>query len=846
MSGPTKESKKDSEDSGESTAVRIGPLAFKTGAEHTEAVRSGAKPISMAEAEEAASAQADLDYVNQNWGPVGKFAAGVGSGLTLGLGPGLAARAGLADPGHLQAAETSGLFTAGDIGGTLLPALLSGGTSLEARGLGSALKYTPAGILEAAGSGTERYLGKLLGTSEGLIGKLASKPLQMAARGAVEGAAINLGHNVGQSLITNEPLSAESIAASGADGALFGGLLGAGLGTVGALGSSAVESLSKFGSASKYGNTIKEGVVARRLGMSSDVVEDATAAGGVSKRIQGYQSALDKGGTGAKIGSSDEAIVKGASEGKKIYTAERASVIELLEEQAKPFAPSYDRLAGRLEAEIVAPRVGTMSEAAADSFVQKAQAELASLKPYRSVPIEVSAVPAGETVIPGVGPKAPKTEHIGATEPYSVKNDIPVDNSWKRWIKTRDQLEASISKDSAMYNPLMVNSNQLKKELLNIMDSEIDAAMRSAESASVGADTLKGIADKYAGASTGIKIAEELENMVGKRAASKLLSTEPSLTARDFALFGVSAATGSPIAGLGWLAAKGLNRKFGASLEPALAQMAYDSMAGTKAVAATNQTKTKIKDSLGKFFSSSAKASPKAGYSYKASKTKGSSESGQYSRKSYEDTLSRTEQLISANHQEKVRRYSEELGAMGYTGLGAQIQDVNNRAVQYLMWNMPPRKGSNNIKSLRPIPVPKGLDMQEFKFLRAMKGVTSPLSILDDMENGSLSRDQVKAMKYVYPEVHREIVEEAANQIYEMKAAGQYLPMDKIASLGIALDSPIDSTLESKFINGVQSVLKSASAQSQPQQSQSQPQPASGMSEIVVQSMTPTQKVLYT
>jgi hypothetical protein len=37
-----------------------------------------------------------------------------------------------------------------------------------------------------------------------------------------------------------------------------------------------------------------------------------------------------------------------------------------------------------------------------------------------------------------------------------------------------------------------------------------------------------------------------------------------------------------------------------------------------------------------------------------------------------------------------------------------------------------------------------------------------------------------------------------------MKAQGKFLPMDKIVSLGIVLDSPVDSTLTKEFIGEVQ------------------------------------------
>ena len=56
----------------------------------------------------------NVDWMEANTSAPERFAAGVGSGLTLGLGPALLAQWGMVDPGHVSALETSGLFTAGD------------------------------------------------------------------------------------------------------------------------------------------------------------------------------------------------------------------------------------------------------------------------------------------------------------------------------------------------------------------------------------------------------------------------------------------------------------------------------------------------------------------------------------------------------------------------------------------------------------------------------------------------------------------------------------------------------------------------------------------------------------
>ena len=78
------------------------------------------------------------------------------------------------------------------------------------------------------------------------------------------------------------------------------------------------------------------------------------------------------------------------------------------------------------------------------------------------------------------------------------------------------------------------------------------------------------------------------------------------------------------------------------------------------------------------------------------------------------------------------------------------------------------------------------------------------MSILDDLEKGTLSRDAVRAVKYVYPQLHQELVFTAAETVQDMKEKGKFLPMDKVVRLGLVLDAPVDSILERSRISSIQ------------------------------------------
>jgi hypothetical protein len=91
------------------------------------------------------------------------------------------------------------------------------------------------------------------------------------------------------------------------------------------------------------------------------------------------------------------------------------------------------------------------------------------------------------------------------------------------------------------------------------------------------------------------------------------------------------------------------------------------------------------------------------------------------------------------------------------------------------------------------------------KFLRRLHSMRDPVgTIVEGLEKGNLSRDAVDAIKYVMPDLHQDLVMRAAQAATEMRQAGKFLPADKLALLGVALDHPVDSKLSDEFINEIQ------------------------------------------
>lgn len=748
--------------------AEIGGLPFKVSpGQQEDLARSGTgqyNPVDAETAHQGNEAVQDIARAEDRYGTMGAGALGLASGLTLGTGPGVAAALGFLNPNDVGALEGTGAYQAGDVAGMIIPSLLTAGEATGARGLlGSAMRMSPAGMMGEAGSLSERLAMKLLPGA----GSIARPAITMAARGATEGALINVGHTIGDSLIQNKPLSAEALWAAGTDGALAGGLMGGGLGLVGGVGKALTERLPGAVSGAAKGLSEKSlSSVAKRLGMSEEQVIEAQSSGTLKETLQNWRRPLDIDNQGVTYGSGSAAIRESAKRAGSISSAVRDGVVETLDKQAPLAVPRLDRVGPALDNELLLPYRGTLAEREAGKWVGTLKKELAALEPLQETGLGKAAAPA----------------------------------EWKKWVETRDQLAERIrtGKYEGGFAGARGMGQKLAEDALRVIDREIESAMRGAAE-QIGE---KGLAEKFLGAQLDIKYARTLEETVGKKAAKELLAHETTFTPRDISVLGGMAIVGNPGLALGWAAAKGIGRRINRWAEPAMAEAAYQRSIGARAAAAEQKATFTIRDSVRNFFrrtGSTARRTVSSGQAYDRSKPK-----QKYDRAAYEDAHSRAEQLVSQNHQQRVQELIQALDQQGYGQFAKALFDTNQRAVQYLQMNMPTRRATGAMGSLRATPQVHGLDMKEFKFLRVFNGVTSPFAVLEKLEDGSMARDEVRAMKYVYPELHSQIVMEAAQQIADMKAEGKSMPMDKIAHLGVILDAPIDSMLDSSRINAIQ------------------------------------------
>lgn len=155
-------------------------------------------------------------------------AEGVARGLSFGLSDQLLTKGGFATPEALRERKerNEGAAIGGELGGNLLPLLLSGGSSI----LGTGVKVAGSGVrgVAAAGRSVETAVAKALrGGMVPLEGAAANTVLERvaakAAGSAVEGLAYGAGQTISEAALGDTELTAEKLLAGAGIGAVIGG-----------------------------------------------------------------------------------------------------------------------------------------------------------------------------------------------------------------------------------------------------------------------------------------------------------------------------------------------------------------------------------------------------------------------------------------------------------------------------------------------------------------------------------------------------------------------------------------------------------------------------------------------
>lgn len=134
------------------------------------------------------------------------------------------------------------------------------------------------------------------------------------------------------------------------------------------------------------------------------------------------------------------------------------------------------------------------------------------------------------------------------------------------------------------------------------------------------------------------------------------------------------------------------------------------------------------------------------------------------------------------------------------------------RGVQYLYAQAPknPSVGMMGKKPWTPS------DFQLAKFERTVTAATYPLSILTSLQNGSLTTEEVNAVKFIYPKLYSQI---QMGVMEETARLNEELPYQKRIQLSILFQVPLDNAMKPEFIQMLQTNLAAISEEEKVRQS---------------------------
>ena len=100
-------------------------------------------------------------------------------------------------------------------------------------------------------------------------------------------------------------------------------------------------------------------------------------------------------------------------------------------------------------------------------------------------------------------------------------------------------------------------------------------------------------------------------------------------------------------------------------------------------------------------------------------------------------------------------------------------------------------------------------DQEIYKLKKYLNAIQNPLSILKDLKTGSLSREGVEAVSFVYPNLYEEIKLQVYNNLKDVNKEGKIEYKQRL-QLGILMDIPTDMALMPDAVKGLQSFYKEA------------------------------------
>lgn len=701
----------------------------------------------MASGQELQHAEREAKYGGAG-GALGAALAGAARGLTIGLsdpiltgfgGEGMRERLSAYEDIHPYAStggELAGIAASMALPGVGEAAAARGlvGTARVAKGLGGLAKG-----VTAAGNLAERGALSLLGEGGGLAARIARAGATTAARGAAEGALFGAGQAVSEASLGDHELTAEKLFAGMGQGALFGGLTG---GVIGGGG----EALKATG---------EKIVPLLRPALAREAEEQAFRALSATKPFMKRIDTIPGGarGVGRELldsgliapGDTLETLVPKLAKARE-ETGDALGRLLLGADEAGLAGPKVSAIVAQIEKQVM-PRLNEMplvnagTIGAVRNVVDDFAAKMGGLDARTSFQdLQRWRALLDDKIRFNTSPLLPTNELMNAYKGIRTTLESSLVEAGEAAAKERG---ASFAKE---YNEAKLRY----RRLISAEQAAEDALTRSQ------ANQAHSLTDKIMGAATG---------------------------AAALATHGPLGLLAGPIAS----SASKLIRERGNSTAAVLLDKASAFGAVERQI---KRVDTEIDNAVAKFFGKHAEAPKlKAPAEVKAPKE---SPAKEYERRVQEVTaavadkpraaalvLAKTQPL--ADHMPTVR---------------SAIADTAMRATAYLESHMPAGR-VEEFSATPHLDKPSVSDIQRQQFLDRARTVSNPMSAVQDFARGRASREQIEALRVVYPKLYQQLVARVDDQLASRKTP---VPYQKVIQLSSVLGRGLSATQDPMFI----------------------------------------------
>ena len=649
--------------------------------------------------------------------------------------------------------------TAGTVAGVVVPTLASGGTSLAAKGVSAGVKTasTAGKVVEGV---TAKQLAKILQETgkKKLAKDVILKSIPKTAGSAVEGAAYGVGQLISEEALGTADFNAENLVSHVGMGALIGGAAGGILGSVEALvpvikNSKIVDVASK-----KINTNIDKSFAGAKLsGMTTSSIEKLKATPwGTS--VYNNIPKFYKDNIKLKALDSTEAILKKTSTqlddiGNQIGKAAE-EVDDILRATNPQLLPTRQKVAANVQKSL---------EELRDSF--KNNPDLNAKKSLKKINKRIKSWDEWLYSTDNVP--------ITATELRLLKTDL---QKVAKWNKSIDQIPLDGKLDRKV-------AEAIKNEFLSLADSvsTVDNALGA---------KLRQLNLDYA---TALTISENITSKVAKEASKDILGLKDILIA--------DVATQLPGAGmLGAAALVGKKfiesdfrrkvtlladvEKFNKLADSKIARGVKGFFTGPKKAAIPLSTKVLLESNL---------ILPKED-GKKPKKPENKKEAFKQIKDSLISIQENPDKLVK--HLETNALISTEAAPM----TGGLVNSTVTAGISFLASKLP-RNASSSIGMFPREYEPSSIELAKFE--RYVAAVENPMSVIEDLESGTITREGVEALRTVYPNMYARIQSQVMEQIQQHPN----MAYAKKIQLGILLDVPSDVSLNPENITALQQMF---------------------------------------